>query len=53
MTLTTTELRDMVTLTIMAYLADHGEMSVDKAVDLVNWVDTQNFEFRLETLRED
>lgn len=53
MRLTTEELRDVVTMTIIAYLAEHGEMSVDKGVDLVNWVETQDFETRLEALRED
>ena len=53
MTLTTEEMRDVVAMTIIAYLAHRGEMDVNTGVDVVNWVDTQDFEFRLETLRED
>ena len=53
MRLTTEELRDVVAMTIIAYLAHRGEMDVNTGVDVVNWVDTQDFEFRLEALRED
>ena len=54
MTLTTSELRDVVALTLRAYLAEvRGDITVDECVNLVNWVDAQDFEFRLETLRED
>lgn len=55
MTLTTSELRDVVALTLLAYLREErGEtLHADESVNLVNWVDSQDFEFRLETLRWD
>ena len=53
MRLTTEEMRDVVAMTIIAYLAHRGEMDVNTGVDVVNWVDTQDFESRLEALRED
>ena len=53
MRLTTEEMRDMVSTSIIAFLAHRGEMDIDIGVDVVNWVDTQDFEFRLEALRED
>ena len=53
MRLTTEEMRDVVAMTIIAYLAHRGEMDVNTGVDVVNGVDTQDFEFRLEALRED
>ena len=53
MRLTTEEMRDVVAMTIIAYLAHRGEMDVNTGVDVVNWVDTQDFEFRLEALREE
>lgn len=53
MRLTTEEMRDVVATSIIAFLAHRGEMGIDIGVDVVNWVDTQDFEFRLEALRED
>ncbi|MBP3631136.1 MAG: hypothetical protein J6J23_06610 [Clostridia bacterium] len=53
MKLTTEEMRDMVANSIIAFLAHRGEMDVNTGVDIVNWVDTQDFEFRLEAMRED
>ena len=53
MRLTTEEMRDMVATSIIAFLAHRGEMDVNTGVDVINWVDTQDFEFRLEALRED
>ena len=46
-------MRDMVANSIIAFLAHRGEMDVNIGVDIVNWVDTQDFEFRLEAMRED
>ena len=53
MTLTIEEMRDVVLMSIIAFLAHRGEMDVNTGVDIVNWVDTQDFETRLEALRED
>ena len=55
MTLTTSELRDLVAITLLTYLREErGETPhADECVKLINWVDAQDFEFRLETLRWD
>ena len=55
MTLTTEEMRDIVAMCIRRYLVEErgGIASVDEAVNLVKWVDTRDFEFILEVLRED
>ena len=54
MTLTTSELRDMVSSTIISYLAEvRGDITVDECVNLVKWVDSHDFETCLEVMRED
>ena len=54
MTLTTQDLRDLVGLTIHAYLTEvRGDITVDECVNLVKWVDSRDFDLTLEVLRED
>ena len=55
MTLTTTELKDIVSTTLIRYLVneEHVDFDVDKACHLVKWVDSHDFEWILEEMREE
>ena len=55
MTLTTTELKDIVSTTLIRYLVneEHVDFDVDKACHLVKWVDAHDFEGILEEMREE
>ena len=55
MTLTPSEFRDLVASTMLSFLREErGEaLAVDECIALVNWVDSQDFEFRLEMMRSE
>lgn len=55
MTLTTTEFKDIVSTTLVRYLVneEHVDIDVDKVCSLVKWVDSHDFEFILEEMREE
>lgn len=55
MTLTTTELKDIVSSTLIRYLVNEAGITLDadKACDLVKWVGSHDFEFILEEMREE
>lgn len=55
MTLTTQELKDMVAMTMIAYLREsegNCAIEVERLCDLVKWVDSHDFEESLEVIRE-
>ena len=53
MTLTTSELRDMVSMTILSFLdqVEGRRLSVDESVALVKWAESHDFEETLEVVR--
>ena len=54
MRLTTEELRDMVTTSVLRYLVEvRGGVTVDEGAALINWAEAQDFESQLESLREE
>lgn len=54
MKMTTEELRDMVTTSVLRYLVEvRGGVTVDEGVTLIKWAEAQDFEFQLESLREE
>lgn len=56
MTLSMTELREMVAMTIMAYLREsegNCALEVDRMCDLIKWVDARDFEEVLEVIRDE
>ncbi len=56
MRLTTSELRDLVAMTMVAYLRESEgtcALEVERVCDLVKWVDAHDFEASLEAIRED
>ena len=55
MTLTTSELKDMVGMAMLSYLREErGEcLTADECVNLVKWVDAHDFEESLEVIREE
>ena len=55
MTLTTEEMRAIVSSTLIRYLVNEEgvALDVDKSCRLVKWVDSHDFEFILEEMREE
>lgn len=56
MTLTINELKDMVSMTMIAYLREsegNCAIEVERLCDLVKWVDSHDFEQTLEVIREE
>ena len=53
MTLTTHELTDLISLTLLSYLRkERGEtLKGDEAIDLVKWVRSQDLDYLLDNLR--
>lgn len=53
MTLTTSELREVVAMTIMSYLneVEGRKIAVDECIALVKWVDSHDFEETLEVVK--
>ena len=55
MRLTTSELQDMMSCAIIRYMANETDVNIDveRLSHIVKWVESQDFEFRLEAMRED
>ena len=55
MRLTTSELQDMVSCAIVRYMANETEVDIDfeRLSHIIKWVESQDFEFRLEAMREE
>ena len=55
MTLTTQEFKDIMSSTLVRYLVNEEgvQMDADKAISLVKWVDSHDFEFILEEMRSE